>query len=305
MNKHNLEYKLTYLLLFSIYTEAIIMNKNHDYEIIANEDFYDKNGLLLLSKGQKISDDIAYRLKTLGKINKLNNKTVENNEIITDNEVVNISMSATKAFHEKYELRNDKILNKPNQILNTIIFDSKAESWWIYVNALSNYIDWVYTHSLDVALISLLIAIELNFNDNDLWNLGLGAFLHDVGKLLIPKKIIQKTDVLTETEMLLMKQHCELGISSLEPFHLSNEITNIVLQHHERLDGSGYPYNLKGDVISIFAKIVMIADAIDAITSSRPYKQPKEMEDAINIILMDESVYPRDIVLIFRNLFKY
>lgn len=204
----------------------------------------------------------------------------------------------------KMNIHNDRVLEHPNKVLNTIIFYSKTKPWWIYVNALSNYVSWIYTHSIDVAIISLIIAKELGYSDKELWNIGLGAFMHDVGKLLIPKDILQKPRELDTREMAYIRQHCELGMISLEPYCLAKECTDIVMQHHERLDGSGYPHGLKGNEICRNARIVMIADAFDAITSGRPYKQPKDADAAIRM-LKDEGIkYSQGLVSLLEEILE-
>lgn len=258
-------------------------------DFLSKEDIYDKNGVLLLSKGHKITGEIAKKLLKLGsfKAEELLNFDVKHKTT---------SSSLIQAFGGRKKIRNNRSLEYPNKVLSTIIFESKTSPWWIYVNALSNYVDWLYTHSIDVAIISLMMAVELKYNDKELWNIGLGALLHDVGKLLVPKHIIQKPGPLNKVEKVYIWQHCELGMCSLEPFQLPRECTDIVLQHHERLDGSGYPKGLKGDEICRNARIVMIADAVDAITSGRPYKEPREMETAIKILRNEEEKYSQELI---------
>jgi len=167
---------------------------------------------------------------------------------------------------------------------------------------LSNYVDWLYTHSIDVAVISLMMAIELGYSDEELFNIGLGTLLHDIGKLLIPKSIIQKPETLTDMEMSLVRQHCELGKSSLEGFNFPKEYTDIVMQHHERLDGSGYPKGLKGGEICRNARIVMIADAVDAITAYRPYRQPQAMDAAIKKLRDEKERYPQEFISLLEKI---
>ncbi len=263
----------------------------------AKTDIYDRNGILLISKGQKMTDAIIARLKSLGsyKLDDLIN---------SDDKQSAVLISIAKAFGARMNIHNDRVLERPNKVLSTIIFESKAKPWWIYVNALGNYVDWLYTHSIDVAMISLMLAVELGYNDEELLHLGLGAFLHDVGKLLVPKFIIQKPEPLSDIEMVYMRQHCELGVSSLEPFNLPKACTDIVLQHHERQDGSGYPKGLKGDEICHNAQIVMIADVIDAITSGRPYKQQQEMGAAIKILRINEKKYPQELVTLLTKILE-
>ena len=146
-------------------------------------------------------------------------------------------------FVTRKNIKDPKLLDKPAGILSKIIFESKSEPWWIYVNALSNYVAWLYTHSVDVAMISLMITNQLGYAEDDLLNLGLGTLLHDVGKLLVPKSIIEKPGALSEAEMMIIKQHCDLGISSIERFDLPKAYTDIILYHPEKMDGSGYPRN--------------------------------------------------------------
>ena len=266
-------------------------------ENFTNEDIYDKNGILLLAKGQKTTDAVIAKLKKLGSYNPEEPTNFDVKQRV-------VTPSLAQAFGEKMNIRDGRVLKYPNKVLSTIIFESKTKPWWIHVNALSNYVDWLYTHSIDVAIISLMIAEELGYTDEELWNIGLGAFLHDVGKLLIPKLIIQKPGSLNDMEMVYIRQHCELGMSSLEPYCLPKECTDIVLQHHERLDGSGYPKGLKGDEICRNARIAMIADAVDAITSGRPYKQAQEMDAAIKILRSDEEKYSQELVSLLEKILE-
>ena len=147
-----------------------------------------------------------------------------------------------------------------------------------------------------------MMAIELGYGDDELVNLGIGTLLYDVGKLLVPKYIVQKPGSLTDAEASVIRQHCELGISSLENFNLPKEYTDIVMQHHERIDGSGYPRGLKGDEICRNAKIVMIADTTDSITSFRPYRQPQQMDAALKILKEEGEKYPKEYLLLLESL---
>jgi putative nucleotidyltransferase with HDIG domain len=266
-------------------------------ECFTKKNIYDKNGNLLLSKDKKITDEIKIKLKERGNYyqEKSNGFDKKKNTVLAP---------IIQTFGERKNIRNLRRMEQPHKILNNIIFESKAKPWWIYVNALSNYVDWIYTHSIDVAMISLMMAVELGYNDKDQWNIGLGAFLHDVGKLLVPKAIIQKPGPLSDIETVCIRQHCELGTSSLKAFDLPKECTDIILQHHERLDGSGYPRGLKEDEISLNARIVMIADVLDGISSPRPYKQALKMEAAINILRLDEKKFSQELVLLLEKVLE-
>jgi putative nucleotidyltransferase with HDIG domain len=260
-----------------------------DLECFTKKDIYDDSGRLLLSKGHKVSGNAKRTLQKFGaflpeKSDDLNNKPD------------GILSPIIHTFGARKNISDNRIMEQPHRILTSILFSSKDKPWWIYVNALSNYVEWIYTHSIDVAMISLMLAIELGYSDKEQWELGLGAFLHDVGMLLIPESIIQKPGPLTDMERLCIRQHCELGISSLKSFNLPKACTDIVLQHHEHPDGSGYPKGLKDNEISRNAQIVMIADTLDRISSPQPYSQAQTINAAINILKNDERKYPQELV---------
>ena len=153
-------------------------------------------------------------------------------------------------------------------------------------------------------MISLMMAIELGYSGEGLFNTGLGALLHDIGKLLVPKSILEKKEPLSNIEMSFIIPHCELGVSSLEGFEFPEKYTDIVLQHHERLDGSGYPKGLKGDEISQNAKVVIIADAVDSITSFCPNSEPQNMDVAIKELRNKPEKYPQDLVDLLEKILK-
>lgn len=258
------------------------------------KDIYDVNGKLLLSKGQKVTDEIKEKLKRRGHYKPEN---------LRDDKQEAAANPVVQTFEKRKSVKNPLALEKPYKIVSDILFESKSMPWRIYVNALSGYLDWVYTHSIDVAMISLLIAGELGFTDEDQRELGLGAFFHDVGKLLVPEAILQKPGPLDNTEIICLKQHCELGASSLNPFELPKVCMDIVLQHHERIDGSGYPKGLKEKEISCDAKIVMIADVLDEISSPRPYKPARTIGEAVNILQKDKEKYSQELTILLDKIF--
>ncbi len=270
--------------------------------MVIKKDIYDKNSILILAKGTEVTDIVVERLKRLRLYNPddiIDSEEIETEEIKTKETTKKgeqTTLSITQNFRKKINIRNFQYLELPNKILGTIIFESKNKPWWIYVNALSNYLDWIYTHSINVSLISTMMAVELKYNDKELWNISLGAFFHDLGMLVVPKSIISKSEPLNDMEMSNLKQHCELGISSLKPFTLPKECTDIVIEHHERLDGSGYPKGLKGDEISRNAKIVMIADVIDEVTTERPYRGTLGMDDAFMIVRENKRKFSQELI---------
>lgn len=286
------------------------MNINqNDIVYYTSQDIYDNTGLLLLKKGQKITPRVRKKLKNYG-INNLEKYayTYDNYVVLASKERQSAILNPEtiiKEFSERLNIADNNFMNKANEILIDIIFESKTKPWWIYVNTLSKYVDWIYTHSIDVSMISLMMAIELGYNDDDLKNLGIGTILHDVGRLLIPKSIIQKPRDLTESEMEIVKQHCELGMCSLKGYNLPKEYMDVIGQHHERLDGSGYPKGLKEDEISHNAKIAIVADSVDSITFYRPGREAQSMETAINKLRTEKERYPQDLVSILEKVMSH
>ena len=132
-----------------------------------------------------------------------------------------------------------------------------------------------------------------------LYHLDLGAFLHDVGKVGVPEAILNKPTKLEPHEWEIIKQHPTLGRELLEPTFLSCA-GYVVEQHHERLDGSGYPYGLSGDEVSVEASIVAVADTYDAMTTDRPYRRALPTEAAFAELERYKGVYyPREVVRAF------
>ncbi|MGE7999935.1 HD-GYP domain-containing protein [Lysinibacillus sp. NPDC093190] len=134
--------------------------------------------------------------------------------------------------------------------------------------------EYLYQHSFQVTLYSIAIAKELGYSAEDLRLIGIGALLHDIGKLMVPKEILTKPGRLTCEEFETMKQHTRYGFDLLRNLHsISLIVAHCAFQHHERIDGSGYPRGLVDFEIHPFAKIIGVADVFDAVTTSRVYRE--------------------------------
>jgi putative two-component system response regulator len=120
----------------------------------------------------------------------------------------------------------------------------------------------------------------LALNGDDLQALHRGGYLHDVGKIGVPDAVLLKPGPLTAEEFALMQRHPEIGDSLCAPLQSLHRVRPLVLYHHERIDGSGYPFGLRGDEVPLLAQIVSIVDVFDALTSSRPYRMALSDEEA-------------------------
>ena len=138
-----------------------------------------------------------------------------------------------------------------------------------------------FGHSRTVAKYSHMLAGILEIKDkNTLDNIRKGALLHDVGKIAIPDSILKKPDPLTQEEWEKIRLHPTLGYGLIKEIKMLEEVGNIILYHHEKYDGSGYPKGLKKDQIPVEARIFALADALDAITSYRPYRRERDFKTA-------------------------
>lgn len=159
----------------------------------------------------------------------------------------------------------------------------------------------IASHSRRVARHAVAIARELGLSEERVARIRRAALLHDIGKTFTPKPILDKAGPLSEEEYAVVKRHAEVGarmVGTLE----DRELTAIVLHHHERIDGRGYPDGLKGEAIPLGARIVAVADTYDAVTSERPYRRAKPHAEALAMLdALAGDQLDREIVRAFRH----
>ena len=135
-------------------------------------------------------------------------------------------------------------------------------------------------HSQNVARYCLHLARHLNVSEKEIEEVRLAAVLHDVGKIGVPERLLNKPGPLDADEFEQMKQHSVLGAKILEPLRSIQNIQKIVRHHHERWDGSGYPDGLKGETIPLASRMIGIADAYDTMVTERTYKRSRTRQEA-------------------------
>jgi putative nucleotidyltransferase with HDIG domain len=140
-------------------------------------------------------------------------------------------------------------------------------------------------HSDRVVSYCVRLGKQIGLNDRELITLENGALLHDIGKIGVPDGILLKRGALTEDEWQYMRRHVEYGAQILKGIDFLEGASQIVAQHHERYDGSGYPTRKEGDQICLGARIFAVADAVDAITSDRPYRAARSFDDAADELI--------------------
>ncbi len=139
-------------------------------------------------------------------------------------------------------------------------------------------------HQKICAELSKEIAIELGMDNEQIEGVFMAASIHDIGKISIPSSILSKPTSLNYNEIVLVREHTILGCELVKKIDTKWPLCEVILQHHERIDGSGYPHGIKGDKISIEAKIVAVADVIEAMNAHRPYRPSLGMEAALHEI---------------------
>jgi putative nucleotidyltransferase with HDIG domain len=140
-------------------------------------------------------------------------------------------------------------------------------------------------HSGRVAKYSIIIAQQLGLQSAELEKIRISALLHDVGKIGVDDRVLKKPGALTTEEFALMKQHPLKGANIMRPVAQLKEMLPGIELHHEHVDGRGYPHGLQGDEIPLMARIIAVADTLDAMTTNRPYQSAMDLEFAINRII--------------------
>lgn len=202
-----------------------------------------------------------------------------NGDVIESAKVLENSLS-TFITRAGEDLDTNLLLNQTKEI---IIMNRNPMNTFHMLQDMRKYDDATFIHCLNVAIICNVFGHWIRMPQEDIDILTLAGLLHDVGKMEIPERIIKKPEILTDSEYSVVKLHPKRGYNLLEPIRMDERIKRVALMHHERCDGTGYPYGLKGDEIDEFAKMVAIADIYDAMTSARVYRGPLCPFEVINV----------------------
>lgn len=195
------------------------------------------------------------------------------------NEDLNYSIQNLNKAQEELKLKNEELL-KYSESLNT----GYIQTVMSLVNAIEAKDAYTSGHCQRVMEISCEIAANLNLDEESIQDLKYAAVLHDIGKIGISARILNKADKLTEQEYEEIKKHPEISYNILKNVEFLKRGLRAILEHHEKYNGTGYPNKLKGEEISLLGRILCIADAFDAMTSNRTYRKGMSMEVAVNEI---------------------
>ncbi len=168
------------------------------------------------------------------------------------------------------------------------------------ISALKVSDEYTFKHSVDVATMSMIVAKRYGFDEKQVYEIGISGLLHDIGKSKIPDEVLNKAGKLTDEEFAVMKKHSVFGYHILtDKDDLSGDIRLGVLQHHEKLNGKGYPLGIEMPRISPFARIISVVDIYDALVTERPYKKAFSPRDAVEMIMSMTSELDVDVMRCF------
>jgi putative nucleotidyltransferase with HDIG domain len=276
---------------------------------------YNNKGQILLNEGVKLVDHLLRRLI------EMNIHYIYIQDRFTDDLIPHqaLSMKFRKKAIESIEKHFDEFESN-RHFSNVLVLEKTAKSLIQLVREIQNeiknnhdllallsdvytYDNYIFTHSLNVTMYALAIGMKLSLKDHELESLGLGAILHDVGKMKIPEEILFKPSQLTLEEYNEVKKHAEEGFQLLRSIStVSLVAAHCAYQHHERLDGSGYPRGIKGNEIHHFGKIIAVADVFDAVTSNRVYRQAMLPHEGLEILYAGSGEkFDQKIIEVFRQ----
>lgn len=290
--------------------------------VLANN-IFSENGDILLKKGVILTKNLIDRIVDNGVY------TVYIDDGYTDHEIVDIiqpevrlkAMKAIKetftqienynkqlesqvdSFSKKIQMKSmGKYVSKLKGIAEFIVDDiSNSRQLMINLVDIKNLNNYLYEHSLSVAILSTVVGLEMRLNKHQLYNLFLGAMVHDIGKLFINKNLISQSDPYNVEEQKAVDKHTEMGYEYLkENYNFEAPARLISLQHHECFDGTGYPKGMQGDSIHIFSRIVAVCNTYDMMVSDTPQQAAIPVNEALEYIMGNAgSCFDFNVVEIF------
>ncbi|MCX8034282.1 MAG: HD domain-containing protein [Thermodesulfovibrio sp.] len=200
-------------------------------------------------------------------------------------------------YSEPTNRRNLLILgDKIEEIINYGTLELKVLENFLIMKKIDNY---NYVHSLNVMALSLSLGLKIRLEKEELRLLGLASALHDIGKIKISPLILSKLGKLTEKEFQIFKTHVIESVKIAKELELPDKVIDGIAHHHEKLNGTGYPFKLKSEQISFFGKIIAIADAYEMLTTPKAMKYPLTPYNALMILVQDKGCYDKSLLQTF------
>lgn len=285
------------------------INRVKTDEILA-KNILTNEGQVLLRSGVRLNQLYIDKLKKLGVFyvyiydDRLDDIGVEDEKLMELKQSAIKSMNGIiKNVHSCNGKEFKKSLYNVENLIDYIIDNADVNSSLYDIQTYDNY---TFVHCLDTCIMSTFLGITCKYNQFDIKKLGMAGILHDIGKIEIPIEILNKNGKLTNDEFAEMKKHPTYGVKLLKKIVLiPDSVIKAVGQHHERVDGKGYPCGLVSHQISNFAKIICICDVYDAVSNDRCYRKKFSPNDAYELILAGSGTsFDEDTVENFKNTFS-
>ncbi len=286
------------------------MDKVKENDILGKS-IFTSEGTILLRAGMKFTKNYIEKLKALGvyyvyiEDSRLEDTAVED-ETLTELKTLTLKNMNRIMKNLYYFNKNEtKECLKAVEDLLMYIIDMGDVNTNLY--DIQTYDNYTYVHSLDTGVMSAFLGIGAkSFSERELIDLGKGAMLHDVGKIKVPRSIINKNGKLTDEEFDEIKKHPIYGKEILEKdFSFSENVLRLVSEHHERIDGLGYPNGLRDNQISKFGRIVSICDVYNAVNTDRCYRKKFSPSDSYELILAGSGTsFDCKMVEVFKSTFS-
>jgi len=194
---------------------------------------------------------------------------------------VNRELFTAKDLQYIVSLTKRASLNLENRILYESVYSNVLDTFKALIASVQVRDHYTEEHCFRVTELAVKIAENMNCSKKDIESVKIAGMLHDVGKIAIPDNVLLKPDRLTLEEFMIIKTHPDVGERILRPILLFDQERNIILHHHERWDGKGYPTGLAGSDIPLLSRILAVADSFDAMTNNRPYRSAMSIADAV------------------------
>jgi putative nucleotidyltransferase with HDIG domain len=277
---------------------------------VLGKSIFTNDGSVLLRVGVKLNDGYIKKLKELGVF-----YVYVDDERLEDVSIEDVRLEELKQTTIKNMSRIIKNINNGNsnqtkqslkvvgELVDYIVELGDVNKSLYDIKTHDNY---TYLHSVDTGIMAAFLGLSMGLNEHKLKELTVSAILHDIGKNKVPATIISKKGKLTEEEFEEIKKHPIYGVEILSKIFTRHDvILKAVEQHHERIDGKGYPYGLKGNEISKFGKIVSVCDVYDAVSNDRSYRKKFSPNEAYELILAGSGVsFDVEIVKKFKKTFS-
>lgn len=256
---------------------------------------YDYETRTLLREGKLLSDEMIGRIRQRGYPGIYIEDELTKDVMIQD--VISTELR-NHAVETLQELDIEAAIDVAENIVKQLL---EAKTISLDMLDLRTFDDYTYRHSVNVAILSVIIGMGMGYNNEDLVDLSVAAILHDLGKLSIDKSILNKPGKLTAEENELLRTHPQVSYDMLrEKWNIPSRVRAAVLSHHENEDGSGYPNGLTGEEIHPFAKIIHAADVYDALSSERAYKKAYSYSESLEYLMGGcGTLFDQEVVQIF------